>query len=151
MNYALIENNTVSNIIVSDADFVQTLAGHWVAADNAAIGWRYADGQLSPPDDAPEPQPAPRHITLGALQKRMGAMRVFALDTSAHPVCVALRSYLGRLTYIDLGDPDLRPMLQMLVATQQPAANAVFPGSGPLSEGDVEAIITAPVQEGERP
>lgn len=92
-----------------------------------------------------------RRITLGALQKRLGAMRVFALDTSAHPVCVALRSYLGRLTYVDLDDPDLRPMLQMLVDTQQPEANPAFPGSGPLVAEDVDAIITAPVQEGERP
>ena len=92
-----------------------------------------------------------RRITLGALQKRLGAMRVFALDTSAHPVCVALRSYLGRLTYVDLDDPDLRPMLQMLVDTQQPETNPAFPGSGPLVAEDVDAIITAPVQEGERP
>ena len=92
-----------------------------------------------------------RRITLGALQKRLGAMRVFALDTSAHPVCVALRSYLGRLTYVDLDDADLRPMLQMLVDTQQPEANPAFPGSGPLAAEDVDAIITAPVQEVERP
>jgi hypothetical protein len=97
------------------------------------------------------PAPEVRRITLGALQKRLGAMRVFALDTSAHPVCVALRSYLGRLTYVDLDDADLRPMLQMLVDTQQPEANPAFPGSGPLAAEDVDAIITAPVQEGERP
>jgi len=97
------------------------------------------------------PVPEVRRITLGALQKRLGAMRVFALDTSAHPVCVALRSYLGRLTYVDLDDADLRPMLQMLVDTQQPEANTAFPGSGPLAAEDVDAIITAPVQAGERP
>lgn len=100
--------------------------------------------------DMPLP-PEPRRITLGALQKRIGPMRVFAIDTSMHPVCVALRSYLGRLTFIDLDDPDLPPMLGMLVATEQPAANPVFPGSSPVTEADVAQIIGAPVAPEERP
>lgn len=78
-------------------------------------------------------------------------MRVFAIDTSTHPVCVALRSYLSRLTFIDLDDPDLPPMLGMLVAAEQPAANPVFPGSGPVTEADVAQIIGAPVAPEERP
>lgn len=96
-------------------------------------------------------EPEDRRITLGALQKRIGPMKVFAIDTSAHPVCVALRSYLSRLTYADLDDPDMAPMLGMLVAAGQPAANPVFPGSGPLTESDVAEIIGAQVQPKERP
>lgn len=125
--------------------------------DESLLGQRY-DREASDAAGQPvfvhvpvAPAPEVRRITLGALQKRLGAMRVFALDTSAHPVCVALRSYLGRLTYVDLDDADLRPMLQMLVDTQQPEANPAFPGSGPLAAEDVDAIITAPVQAGERP
>lgn len=76
---------------------------------------------------------------------------MFAIDTSAHPVCVALRSYLSRLTFIDLDDADLPPMLGMLVAAEQPAANAAFPGSGPLAAADVVEIIAAPVLPQEAP
>ena len=127
------------------------------AYDSTLIGQRHdleASAAAGHPVFVPvpvAPVPEVRRITLGALQRRLGAMRVFALDTSAHPVCVALRSYLGRLTYVDLDDPDLRPMLQMLVDTQQPEANPAFPGSGPLLADDVDTIINAPVQEGERP
>lgn len=117
---------------------------------------------MSIPDDAdltdlgysklPNVEPIqPRIITLGALQKRIGATTVFAIDTSTDPLCVALRSYLNRLSYINLDDPDLQPMLSMLVQANQPAANPLFPGSGPLTTEKVSEIISAPVLESERP
>ena len=113
--------------------------------------WAMHDYVEPPAIELPAPPAAPRKITLGALQKRLGPMRVFAIDTSTHPVCVALRSYLSRLTHIDLDDPDLPPMLGMLVAAQQPAANPVFSGSGPLTAEDAAEIIAAPVQPHEVP
>lgn len=123
--------------------------------DHSRLGRLY-DPQASEEAGTPQfvdmpPPPESRRITLGALQKRIGPMRVFAIDTSTHPVCVALRSYLSRLTFIDLDDPDLPPMLGMLVAAEQPAANPVFPGSGPVTEADVDQIIGAPVAPEERP
>lgn len=78
-------------------------------------------------------------------------MNTFAIDTSTDPICVALRSYLNRLSYIDLNNPDLPAMLGMLVQANQPAANASFPGSGPLTVEKVQEIISAEVQEIERP
>lgn len=92
-----------------------------------------------------------RRISLGALQERLGNMRVFAIDTSLHPVCVALRSYLGRLNFIDLDDPRLSAMLDMLVSNSQPEANPVFPGSGPLTAEEAAEIMAAPVQPQEVP
>lgn len=160
MEYALIKAGRVENVIVAGVEFVEHIAGEWdhiEPLDTAAeqglgvgIGWGW-DGGFTPPEAAPSQPPEPRRITLGALQKRIGPMRVFAIDTSTHPVCVALRSYLSRLTFIDLDDPDLPPMLGMLVAAEQPAANPVFPGSGPVTEADVDQIIGAPVAPEERP
>lgn len=97
------------------------------------------------------PDVRPRHITLGAFQKRLGAMNVFAIDTSTNVLCIALRSYLNRFTFIDLDDPDLPNLLGMLVAGGQPAVNANFPGSGPLTSEMVTAVISAEVQNSERP
>lgn len=113
--------------------------------------WVLREYTASPDLDLPAPNSEPRHITLGGLQKRIGPMTVFAIDTSTHPVCVALRNYLSRLDFVDLDDPDLPPMLGMMVAAGQPAANPVFPGSGPLTESKVAEIIGAPVQPKERP
>lgn len=123
--------------------------------DPSRLGKRYdpqASAEVGTPQFVMLPPPhEPRRITLGALQKRIGPMRVFAIDTSTHPVCVALRSYLSRLTFIDLDDPGLPSMLGMLVAAEQPAANPVFPGSGPVTVADVGQIIGAPVAPEERP
>ena len=93
----------------------------------------------------------PKHITLGAFQKRLGVMNVFAIDTSTNPICVALRSYLNRLTFIDLDDPDLPSLLGLMVSANQPTANGAFPGSGPITADLVNQVINTPVEEKERP
>lgn len=130
-------DGAVINTIVADEDFAES---------QHPGAWRVAAVQSES-----APPAAPRRITLGALQKRIGPMKVFAIDTSTHPVCVALRSYLSRLTFVDLDDPDLSPMLGMLVSAVQPASNPVFPGSGPLTASDVAQIIGGQVQPQEAP
>jgi hypothetical protein len=59
MKYAIIENNTVVNVVLADAQFA--LSNGWVECQNdVEIGWTYADGVFTPP---PEPEvvapPAP--------------------------------------------------------------------------------------------
>lgn len=153
-----IETNE-NGVVIAHTETAGTIEGPGIIEmpdfDESRVGKQY-DPQASADAGVPQfvtlpPPPVPRRITLGALQKRIGPMRVFAIDTSTHPVCIALRSYLSRLTFIDLDDPDLPPMLGMLVAAEQPAANPVFPGSGPVTEADVAQIIGAPVAPEERP
>lgn len=52
--YAIIENNTVTNVAVADSPMLS----NWVASGAAAIGDTYVDGQFIKPA-APEPEPAP--------------------------------------------------------------------------------------------
>ena len=54
MNYAIIENNIVVNVALSDA----ALADNWIASNTAAIGDRYENGEFIKPV-VPEPEPAP--------------------------------------------------------------------------------------------
>ncbi|CAN7411429.1 hypothetical protein LJR074_002604 [Acidovorax sp. LjRoot74] len=119
---------------------------NWIGTE-----WAMHDYVEPPAIEPPAPPAVPRKITLGAFQKRLVPMRVHAIDTSTHSKCVALRSYLSRLTHVDLEDPDLPLMLGMLVAAEQPAANPEFPGSGPLTADEAAQIIAAPVQPQEVP
>jgi hypothetical protein len=97
------------------------------------------------------PVARPRHITLGAFQKRLGPMRVFAIDNSTAPKCIALRAFLNRFTYIDLDDSDLPSLLGMLAMADLPAPDAEFPGSGPITMELIAEVLQGEVQESERP
>lgn len=97
------------------------------------------------------PKLSDRKIAKGAFQRRLGPVNVFAIDNSNHPVCIALRSYLNRLNYVDLADPETEQMLYMLVYSEQPEANPAFPGSGPITGTIAEAVLMAPVEDKERP
>lgn len=57
-NYAVIENNLVTNITVADAQFAQSQG--WVAcASDVGIGWSYINGQFVAPVS---PTPTPEEI-----------------------------------------------------------------------------------------
>ena len=54
MNYAIVENGIVVNIVVADAEFAASQG--WLEIQNEAqIGWIYEDGQFSQPPALPEP------------------------------------------------------------------------------------------------
>jgi len=100
---------------------------------------------------AEPPAALPRHVTLGAFQKRLGPMRVFAIDNSSAPKCIALRSFLNRFTYVDLDDPDLPPLLGMLAQAGLPEVDPEFPGSGPITPELIAEVLGTEVKPGERP
>jgi hypothetical protein len=45
MNYAIIENGIVANVVVAD----EALESNWVETDQAGPGWLYQDGEFLPP------------------------------------------------------------------------------------------------------
>lgn len=143
MRYALIQGGLVANVVEQDS--LPAIEGQWVECNNVEIGDGY-NGLIFT-----KVTKQIRHITLGALQKRLGVMNVFAIDTSTNPVCIALRSYLNRLSYIDLDDPDVSNMLGMLMQAGQPTANPTFPGSAPITAELIAAVINTPVADIERP
>ena len=60
MDYALIKNGTVQNVIVADQAFADSIASEWdavVPSEGVGIGWTYADGVFTAPI-------APEHVAL---------------------------------------------------------------------------------------
>ncbi|WP_139235424.1 hypothetical protein [Paenacidovorax caeni] len=82
------------------------------------------------------PAAAPRHISVGAFFDRFGPAK-WGILADATPTVAAVVKDASVRKYIDLDSPDL------------PAGIALLQQAG--HEVDVQAIITAPVQEGERP
>lgn len=69
-NYAIVENGLVVNVALSD----EPLADNWIASDEAAIGWTYADGQFSPPPE------------LGPTREQQEAARKKAYTNTSDPI-----------------------------------------------------------------
>ncbi|EJF86231.1 hypothetical protein [Candidatus Bartonella washoeensis] len=49
MEYAVVENGVVTNIIVASEDYVHAFDGEAIPSSEAQIGWTYKDGVFSPP------------------------------------------------------------------------------------------------------
>lgn len=85
----------------------------------------------------------------GPFKDRLG-MDAHALAASTHPVCVAAREALADRVYVSLKNPKTVALLDMLIATAQPAASPYFPGSGPMTAEKKAAILGVPATEAER-
>ncbi|ENN95338.1 hypothetical protein [Bartonella vinsonii] len=49
MEYAVVENGVVTNIIVASEDYVHAFDGEAIPSHEAQIGWTYKHGVFSPP------------------------------------------------------------------------------------------------------
>ncbi|GAA5113063.1 hypothetical protein [Bartonella jaculi] len=49
MEYAVVENGVVTNIIVASENYVHAFDGEAIPSSEAQIGWIYKDGVFSPP------------------------------------------------------------------------------------------------------
>ena len=88
-NFALVENNIVTNIAVVPQDQAHRgddymakdlgLGGTWVEAGDASIGWMYKNGELVPPAE-PEPMPEPMPSSMTRRQGRLALLNVGKLD-----------------------------------------------------------------------
>lgn len=145
MQYALIKNTLVQNVIEADQVFADSIAPEWDAVVSIegmtpapGIGWSYEAGAFTAPvmPPAPEPVPLPRHITVGAFFDRFGDQK-WPILADTNPSVQALIKDASVRAYINLDDPQVRTGLEMVVA----AGHAI----------DVDAIITAPIQPNERP
>jgi hypothetical protein len=96
-----------------------------------------------------EPVPSPElsanawHLYPGPFKDRLG-MDGLAIAASAHPVCLAVREMLSGRLYIDLKNPKVSGMLDMLIASGQPEAHPAFPGSGPMTVEKKQVILGVP-------
>ena len=56
MRYAIIENGTVVNVVVADAEIAST--NGWIACPDAGPGWTYANNVFTAPVVVPPTAPA---------------------------------------------------------------------------------------------
>ena len=79
----------------------------------------------------------------GPFKDRLG-MDGLAIEASTHPICIAAKGTLTGRLYIDLKNPKVAAMLDMLIATGQPTASPYFPGSGPMTAEKKATILANP-------
>lgn len=147
MNYALIKDDTVHNVIVADDGFIATIAYDWDhieridAEPGVGIGWGWAAGAFTAPqalETGPsEPIfPVLRHLSIGSFFDRFGAAKWAILADQAPTVQAVIKDASVR-TYIDLDHPQLPQALALLTAAGH--------------DFDAHAVVDAPVQPEERP
>ncbi|MBX4336407.1 hypothetical protein [Bartonella raoultii] len=70
MEYAVVENGVVTNIIVAAKDYIHAFDGEAIPSSEAQIGWTYKDGVFSPPvvnenkKQSASPQPAEKNAII---------------------------------------------------------------------------------------
>lgn len=168
MEYALINNGTIENVIMADAEFIESISSnhdHIEPLDTAqeqglgvGIGWGWDGEQFvapaapPPPPPPPPATPEPRKITPLAFRRRFtkaerAAVEWAAVDKPDRPeaerqMAAALRADLKdqeQASHIDLDDPELIEGVETLEVV------------GLIAAGRAQAILTAPVQPGDRP
>ena len=102
MQYAIIENGTVTNMAVADIP----LAANWIETDTAGIGWTYADGVFTPP--VVVPPPPVRVLSKVAYLKRFTQTERINIRAAAavNPVVDDYVQLLNLTNEVDLDDPD---------------------------------------------
>lgn len=97
------------------------------------------------------PQDDPRYwwLDIGPFYDRFG-VDAAAIAGSDHPACKAVQTLTGVRKYIDMKDPRIGAMIDILIGAQEPAASQFFPGSGPMTPEKKEAILNTPTTEYER-
>lgn len=147
MQYALIKNNTVENVIVADAAFIAAIAAEWDHIEpldtileqglGVGMGWTW-DGEFHAPDQPEQPPapPAPRHISVGSFFDRFGAHK-WPILSDTNPIVQALIKDCSVRKFINLDDPQLPAGLGLLVN----AGHAI----------DAQEITSAAVQPSELP
>lgn len=104
---------------------------------------------VAPVVQASTPDPRLWWIDVGPFYDRFGP-DALAIASSEHGACRAVQVLTGVRKYISLKDPRVAAMIDMLIATGQPAAQPWAPGSGPMTAEKKAAILDTPTTEYER-
>lgn len=135
---------TVAPENLSTADTVGALRANWTG--HAWVELPYE----APPETPPTPEdPRIWWLDVGPFYDRFGPDAV-AIAASTHGACKAVQTLTGIRKYIDLRDPKVAAMIDMLIAAEQPEAQPWAPGSGPMTAAKKAAILTTPTTDYER-
>lgn len=117
---------------------------NWTGAEWVELPY---EAPLAPVE--PEADPRIWWVDVGPFYDRFGT-DALAIAASDHGACKAVQTLTGVRKYIDLRDLRVASMIDMLIATGQPAAQPWAPGSGPMTAAKKLAILTTPTTEQER-
>ena len=151
--YAQIDDGGIVTSVTQMAEAIE--APNLIAIqelDADLMGQRYSvqAGEFEPvPVPPAEPDPRLWWMDVGPFYDRFGADAV-AIAASDNGACKAVQTLTGVRKYVDLKDPRIGQMIDMLIATAQPAAQPWAPGSGPMTLEKKAAILTTPTTEYER-
>ncbi len=107
---------------------------------------------VAPPNVTdPEPESDPRlwWVDVGPFKDRLG-MDIGAIASSQHSACLGVKEFLNGRKYVNLRDPKVSLLLDVMIANNQPAADPVWPGSGPITVAKKAVILDTPTTEEER-
>ena len=155
MQYALINNNKVENIIVADQEFIDSISNQYQhiesleqpSENNVGIGWSWdqAIGFTPPESGEPEPTPAqPKKITQLAFISRFTDAEAIALDLASIGTTIeaaSIRRYMQKVnaaTFIDLARDDTIAGVRQLETV------------GLIGAGRADHILLDPITELER-
>lgn len=126
MEYALIKNSLVENVIVADEVFVEQITAEWdhieridtpqEVALGVGIGWGFNGTNFIAPPASPAPEPEPpkpyaNFIDLGPFYDRFGATKMAVL-TSQDAGVKAIIADLNIRKWVDLQRADVAQALQ---------------------------------------
>ena len=126
--------NELSTVIGVTETYTEISAPHMIPIDSldaSLLGSTWSGSEWV----QPTPEPAPRHISVGAFFDRFGVDK-WAILADQTPSVKAVVQDASVRKYIDLDNPELAGGIALL----QQAGHSV----------DAEAVIDAPVQPGER-
>ena len=147
MEFALIKNNAVQNVIVADQDHADSIAHEWdavVPANGMGIGWSYVNGIGTAPAQPEAIAPAqPQHATKRAFQNRFPKL-ANGMSTKWDAMCLFL-SDDGYATSLGATGSALFG-LRMLITTGVQRLNASpFVDMGPNGEAAaMTGLLTNP-------
>lgn len=152
-NYAQIDGGSIVIAVSQLAGLVEaTDMIALVSYDTTVLGKRYDASTGSFEEVLPPALPDDERlwwIDVGPFYDRFGA-DALAIAASDHGACKAVQTLTGVRKYIDLKDPRIGTMIDMLIATAQPEAQPWAPGSGPMNAEKKAVILTTPTTEYER-
>lgn len=120
------------------------LRANWTGAE-------WVDVPYAAPPVPTEPEVDPRiwWVDVGPFKDRLG-MDIGAIAASQHSACLGVKEFLNGRKYVNLRDPKVALLLDVMIANNQPAADPVWPGSGPITVAKKAAILDTPTSEEER-
>jgi hypothetical protein len=149
MEYILIKNGKVENIIIADAAFVKSIKYDWDAivekskAPDAAIGYSFKDGVFSAPVAESRPIVVKSKITKFAFVTRFTDAEAVTLDLASRGNSIQeayIRRYMQKIELAQFVDLSLQDTINGVYGLEQ---------AGLLNPGRAKEILEKPVQESE--